>query len=333
MTGAESRSSRNCFAAGHLDRLALRRDDEHWLAARLREPATRLLPMHGVRHLVAASEPPRPLWLPPGELAERLVALADVQVLLGEDTGVADGAVYVAAALPEAEAALANQIAAGLGGGAFRELRELGPLLAPAAAAMFCHARALVHWHRRHRYCSDCGAATESRAAGHQRRCTAIACGAQHFPRTDAAIIVLVIHGEGEQERCLIGRQRQWPPGMYSALAGFLEPGESLEACVQRELMEEAGVRVHDIRYHSSQPWPFPASLMLGFTARSDGTDIVLHDDELEDARWFSRAELGASLVTRELRVPNRVSIAWRLLQDWYDAGGGDLAGLADSLS
>ena len=121
---------------------------------------------------------------------------------------------------------------------------------------------------------------------------------------------------------------------MYSALAGFLEPGESLESCVQRELMEEAGVSVEDIRYHSSQPWPFPASLMLGFSARATSTRITLHDDELEDARWFSRAELREALQTRELRVPSPVSIAWRLLEDWYDAGeAGSLAALVARLA
>ena len=291
--------------------------------------------MHGLRHLVGGEAPVQPVNVPAGDLAERLLARADVVLMLGAEPG-ADpdtAPLHVAAALPEVESALANELEERLGGD-WLELRPLGELLAPGEAAMLCHARALVHWHRRHRFCADCGAPTESTAAGHQRRCTAIGCRALHFPRTDAAVIVLVTHGEGDGQRCLLGRQRRWPPGMYSALAGFLEPGESLEACVQRELMEEAGVTVEDIRYHSSQPWPFPASLMLGFTARAVATEITLHDDELEDARWFTRASLRAALEAGEVRVPGRVSIAWRLVEDWYDQGQpGRLASLIAAIA
>ena len=174
-------------------------------------------------------------------------------------------------------------------------------------------------------------APTASVDAGHRRNCTSQGCGALHFPRTDAAVIVLVTHGEGADERCLLGRQRVWPAGMYSSLAGFLEPGESLEACVRRELFEEAGVSVRDIRYRSSQPWPFPASLMLGFMARATSTDITLHDDELEDARWFTREELREAYLAGVLRAPSSVSIARRLVEEWYDAGGDSLAALLEA--
>ena len=326
MTTGEARSARNCFADGRLDRLALRREDEHWLAARLHDPHTRLLALHGLQHLVTRDDSPRPLHLSPGPLAERVLAEADVSMLLGEDP-VEPGAVYLAGALPESASGLAGELATATGG-EWRGLRDLGPRLAPLDAGMLCHARALTHWHRRHGYCSDCGARTESVGAGHRRRCTAAACGVLHFPRTDAAVIVLVTHGEGDAQMCLLGRQHGWPPGMYSSLAGFLEPGESLEACVRRELMEEAGVSVHDIRYRSSQPWPFPASLMLGFTARASDTVITLHDDELEEARWFTRAQLLAECRAGRVRLPSAVSIARRLLEEWYEADGERFADL-----
>lgn len=329
MSNGETRSSRNCFADGQLDRLALRREDQAWLGERLRDPASCLLALHGLRHLVSCAEPPQPVHVALDELAECLLEHADVLLLLGVDPQT-PGTIYMAAALPETELALANELAESAAG-RWRELRDLGPLLDPAAAGMLCHARALTHWHRRHRFCSDCGAPTVSVAAGHRRNCTALACGALHFPRTDSAVIVLVTHGEGGDERCLLGRQSGWPSGMYSSLAGFLEPGESLEACVRRELFEEAGVSVNDIRYRSSQPWPFPASLMLGFTARATSTEITLHDDELEDARWFTRDELRAGYLAGELRVPSSVSIARRLVEEWYDAGGDSLAALLES--
>ncbi len=145
--------------------------------------------------------------------------------------------------------------------------------------------------------------------------CTNPDCRHDHFPRTDPAIIVLISDGE----RALLGRQAGWPAGRYSTIAGFVEPGESLEDAVAREVFEETGVRVDLIEYHSSQPWPFPSSLMLGFTARAVTTEVHLRDQELEDARWFSRAELAAGYP----KIPPNVSISFRLIEDWFDAGGG----------
>ncbi len=203
-------------------------------------------------------------------------------------------------------------LAAGLGART-ESLRTLGLSLPPASASLAAYARAMVLWDRRHRYCGRCGGFTSSQEGGHVRRCRDVACGNSMFPRVDPAIIVLVTDGE----RALLGRQASWDANRYSTLAGFVEPGESLEEAVAREVHEESGVRVHDVEYHSSQPWPFPSSLMLGFIARASSTEIVLRDGELESAQWISRADI----VDKVIRLPFRVSISYRLIEHWYDAG------------
>jgi NAD+ diphosphatase len=191
----------------------------------------------------------------------------------------------------------------------FEELRALLPLLPDEQAALLASARALAYWRMRHRHCGSCGAPMRSRSAGHVLVCTSSECGAEFFPRIDPAVIVLVDDGE----RALLGRQPHWPAGRYSCLAGFVEPGESLEDTVVREVFEEAGVRARRVRYYGSQPWPFPSSLMLGFRAQADNGPLHL-DGELEDARWFSPAELMAD---PEGRVPPRHTIARRLIDAW----------------
>lgn len=195
-------------------------------------------------------------------------------------------------------------------------LREIGALLGAPDANALAWFRALGHWHRNHTFCSRCAAQTVSDATGHERRCRG--CGARHFPRVDPAIIVLVEH----DERCLLGTQAKWAPSHYSTLAGFVEPGESLENAVRREVFEEAGVTVGAMRYHSSQPWPFPQSLMVGFTARARTTAITLRDDELRNARWFTRDAMDAALAAGSLRLPSDASIALRLIRAWYERQG-----------
>jgi NAD+ diphosphatase len=172
---------------------------------------------------------------------------------------------------------------------------------------MIAHAVALLNWHRRHRFCSNCGARSESREAGHIRRCPA--CGTEHHPRTDPVVIMLVCDGD----RVVLGRQAHWPTGRYSALAGFVEPGESLEEAVAREVREECGARVTDVRYRSSQPWPFPTSLMLGFHARWIAGEPAIGDEELEDVRWFTRDEIAGGGV----KLPPPEAIARRLIDEW----------------
>jgi NAD+ diphosphatase len=183
---------------------------------------------------------------------------------------------------------------------------------------MLAYAKAMTYWHRCHRFCGNCGSPTVSTQGGHLRVCTNPQCGQHHFPRTDPAIIVLVTSGE----RCLLGRQQIWPAGRYSIIAGFVEPGESLEAAVAREVREETGIAVEQVRYWASQPWPFPSSLMLGFRAEAASTSVQLRDGELEAARWLSREEIAIELRQGALRLPPEVSISYQLIESWFDAGG-----------
>ena len=251
--------------------------------------------------------------------APLLVPLAAIagggeRVLLGMD---GEGAVFAVDPGPAAAAALGA-------GGELRGLREVAAMAATADAGLLAYAVALLNWHRRHRFCANCGAPTDAAEAGHARACPR--CAAVHHPRTDPVVITLVHDGE----RVLLGRQAAWPAGRYSALAGFVEPGESLEEAVAREIDEEAGVAVRDVRYRSSQPWPFPASLMLGFEAAFAGGDPHTRDGELEDVRWVSRAELEQAVAHEgdgwsdpegtsdgELVLPPPLAIARRLVEGW----------------
>ncbi|MBR9972243.1 NAD(+) diphosphatase [Magnetospirillum sulfuroxidans] len=175
-------------------------------------------------------------------------------------------------------------------GASWGELRAIGATLSAEDGAILATGRALVNWHRTAKFCGRCGSPTESREGGHVRVCLDIACNAQHYPRTDNAVIMQVTDGDN----ILLHRQPSWPAGMWSVLAGFVEPGETLEQAVIRETHEETGIIVDDIRYAGSQPWPFPASLMVGFTARAIGGQLCPDLHELEDARWFSRADIAA---------------------------------------
>ncbi|WP_242920279.1 NAD(+) diphosphatase [Pontibacter liquoris] len=201
----------------------------------------------------------------------------------------------------------------------FMDLKEVALQLPPEDSAILAHARAMVHWNLRHLYCPDCGSLTQSMEAGHMRQCTNPACGRSHFPRTDTAVIMLISEGDA----CLLGRQAGWPKGRYATLAGFLEPGETLEQAVAREAMEETGVQLASITYHSSQPWPFPASIMVGFMATVSNRELKVNYAELEDARWFTRDEIAAGLQTGTFLLPPQVSISYQLIRSWYNAGPG----------
>ncbi len=203
-------------------------------------------------------------------------------------------------------------------------MRDIAPRLAQDDGGLIAYAAALLNWHRRHRFCSVCGHASGIEEAGLLRRCPN--CGAEHHPRTDPVVIMLVV--DEERDRVLLGRQPSWPPGRYSALAGFVEPGESLEDAVAREVLEESGVEVAGARYDSSQPWPFPSSLMLGFTVRYVAGEAVASDGELEDARWFTRAELEEAAAGHgETLLPPPVAIARTLIDGWLSRPRTDGAG------
>jgi NAD+ diphosphatase len=297
----------NYYAGLGLDRLSERRRDAAWLEQRLAAATTRIVPVWQAMSLVIDGEAPSAMFLADQEL----VAVEAPRIFLGE----ADGAAYFAidlSALPETELpGLVN------GRGSFLDLRAIGSRLDWQQAGMLALARGLVHWHARHCFCGVCGAPTRSASAGHTRECINAACAAQHFPRTDPAVIMLVTHGD----QCLLGRQSRWPKGQHSTLAGFVEPGESLEEAVAREVWEEAGVRVKAVRYQSSQPWPFPASIMLGFRAEAVSLEYRVDRDELEDAKWFTRDFLRQPHEPETFRLPRVDSIARRLVEDWLAEG------------
>jgi NAD+ diphosphatase len=291
----------NVFSGPYIDRRADAREDAGWARAALEDPETLYLLGSGTRHLIYAQPEPRIAFLEGGGHA---AAAADSSrlVLLGwfrqRRCVLLEVGAEAAMALPP--------------GASFEELRPLSPLLAADEAGLLAYARALSVWRARQRYCGACGAATLPQRAGHCMRCSNEGCGQEFFPRLDPAIIVLVTDGE----RALLGRQATWPARRYSTIAGFVEPGESLEDAVAREVMEETGVPVAGARYDSSQPWPFPASLMVGFRARArPGSQAIHISGELEDARWFTRDEIRAGAAL----LPPVHSISCRLISAWLD--------------
>jgi NAD+ diphosphatase len=293
----------NTFAGSALDRAADRRSDDAWLAARRADPRSRAV-VAGTDGVLVEEDAAavRPAELPVAELE------AAALVLLGVDNR---GAVFGV----DADALDAGRLAEAAPGARVRNLRDVAPRLSQQDGGLLAHVAALLHWHRSHPRCSRCGAPTRMTEAGYSRTCPV--CGTVHHPRTDPVVIMLVVDGD----RALLGRQARWPPRRWSAFAGFVEPGESLEEAVAREVEEEADVRVDAIAYRSSQPWPFPASLMLGFTARYAGGEARTRDGELEGVRWFSRAELEAMREGRaEDFLPPRDAIARRLVDAWLDA-------------
>jgi NAD+ diphosphatase len=313
----------NVYSGAGLDRADQLRGDEDAMDRILHDPATRFVAVWRSQHLVAADGPeggPAVSWLD-GKSALTLAERAGEQVFLGFEASAAaataTATAYVALDFSDHEAPHSEL---GLDGeGEFRDLREVGPLLSQRDGSILAYARGLMHWHRHHRFCGRCGQATESRKGGHVRVCTRPACGHETFPRTDPAVIMLVHDGEA----CVLGRRPGWPPGLHSTLAGFVEPGESLEEAVAREVLEEAGLEVPlaGIRYNSSQPWPFPSSIMLGFHARAKRAPLTVYDEELESAGWYSRETLLNLDEDHELRLPRKDSIARRLIEDWLAEG------------
>jgi NAD+ diphosphatase len=299
----------NFFAFGGVDRLAHVRNHHDWLDELLAQPETRLVPVWRSRNLFAdmgnRAMPPSAGFPTAGE-ASRLVDLARYVVFLGDFQGIA----HIGIDLSPLDEETVNLMVGKWG--QFSDLREIGPLIERFEGAVMAYARGLMFWHSRHGFCGICGHETVIAKGGHQRNCTNSDCGASHFPRTDPAVIMLVHDGD----RALLGRQKIWPAGMYSTLAGFVEPGESLEEAVAREVFEEAGIEIRDVRYHSSQPWPFPCSLMLGFHAEAKSTTIKIDEDEIDDAQWFSRDEM-RNFDAQGKYLPRQISISRRLIEDW----------------
>jgi NAD+ diphosphatase len=302
---------RNFFSACCIDRLAVKRNNAGWVAERMADEMTRFIPVWRQKNLFSPGPDVVPAFLGAGDV-EQITSATEFLVLLGQ----AEQQVFFAVGLASNGDTPPDAITER---GEFRDVRQMAPLLNAQDGALLAYARAMVYWHAHHRFCGDCGSPTASAQAGFLRVCTNPACGQKQFPRTDPAIIVLVAAGE----YCLLGRQPTWPAGMHSTIAGFVEPGESLEDAVIREVREETGVQVRTIQYHSSQPWPFPSSLMLGFTAHAADREIFLGDHELEAAAWFTRDELRDKLKRGTIRLPSPVSISFRLIENWFDDGGG----------
>jgi NAD+ diphosphatase len=273
------------------DRLTERRKDEEFLAKTASDPATRVMLLRGDELAVDGH---RLLLVSPDEAPG-----GDLLLL-----GAIDETVYVLARVGDDEP---------IGELQFAGLRTLASTLDERELSLAVHAIALGGWHQRHPMCSVCGAGTEIVEGGASRTCPR--CSTQHFPRTDPAVIMLVVDEEG---RCLLGHNGARASGWFSTLAGFVEPGESLEEAVAREVLEETGVVVADVTYAGSQPWPFPSSLMLGFLAKASTVDIQVDGEEITEARWFTRDELAAEVEAGDLVVPTTISIAGALLSHWY---------------
>jgi len=291
------------FTGNPLNRLSEKRPDGAWIAEKWREG--RILPLWNLQVLTRGEGVLGAAFIPPA-LGNELAA-DGVCVFLGLDGETALFALDVSVAENAGEVLQAY--------GEFRELRGAAPFLRKKDLAILSQAKALIDWHQRHGFCARCGAPTVVGDAGYKRVCPG--CGAEHFPRTDPAVIMLATHGE----ECLLARNVNWSADFYSSLAGFVEPGESIEEAVRRELFEEAGVVAGKVSYCASQPWPFPASLMIGCYAECESKDLTLDPSEIADAMWFDK-KTALALLNGEIegrRGPMKVAIAYHLIRSWAE--------------
>ena len=303
----------NVFANSPLDRAAHLRTNQEWLAGALADKRTLFIPVWKLRpFLIKNREGRREAGWITAELALPLMRPGATTVFLGVMRDMPHFAIDVSGG-PDPSA---DGVLAGLGH--FADLRTVAEEIDPGDAAILAQAKSIIDWHQRHGFCANCGGPTSQADAGYKRYC--VACNTEHFPRTDPVVIMLALHGDS----CLLGRQEKWPAGFYSALAGFVEPGETIEEAVARELTEEAGIKIGDVLFHSTQPWPYPSSLMIGCFARATTTDVTVDMTELSDARWFTRAEVKDALEKRgkgDLRLPPPLAIAHQLVKSWIEEG------------
>jgi NAD+ diphosphatase len=301
------------FSGNPLDRAADKRSDKAWLESSHASPHARVLPLWKLQPLLLgpeASPKATRLGFIDGELASGLGGDSAIEVFLGVRGEEAFFARDISALPDPLAAALANY-------GHFRDARAATGLLDTAETAILAQAKALVDWHNRHGFCAQCGAATTVADAGYRRVCGS--CRAEHFPRTDPAVIMLVTRGN----QCLLGRNKRFAGGYYSTLAGFVEPGETIEEAVAREIFEEVGLRAQSIRYFASQPWPFPANLMIGCFAEVNSSNITVDGQEIVAARWFDHAAIQRLIsgASTEVGLPRRDAIAFHLIAQWAENG------------
>jgi NAD+ diphosphatase len=307
------------YTENHLDRMSAKRGDEIWVAATFADPRARIFVFAGETPILRRN----------GDMGDPLFTPAEAEAF-GEDLetaflGLSNGAPRFARLVPELAKADPNayriaEIKVDDPSLLITDMRTIAMmgLVEPQHLGPMAEGKALMHWHAAHRFCGRCGGRTVAKQAGWRRDCPH--CAAQNFPRTDPVVIMLPVDGD----RCLMGRQRRFPPGMYSALAGFLEPGETIADAVRREIMEEAGISVGKVGYLCDQPWPYPASLMIGCHAEATSRDIEIDTEELEDARWFTREECWMMLAKQHperLSCPPPLAIAHHLIRAFVDSG------------
>lgn len=291
------------YESRFLNRAAHLRQDEVWLQRQLQSVETRIVPVWRNHVLVATESEP--------VLAMTTTTEMEIDISEAAFLGLFEDIAHFAIDLSVHETPPLDDL------GEFHDLRSVGPRMEADEGALAAYARGMLHWHRRHRFCGACGAPTENVWAGHKRHCTNPDCGLDHFPRTDPAVIMLVHDGA---DHALLARAPGWPEGRHATLAGFVEPCETLEQAVAREVYEEVGLEITDVTYHSSQPWPFPSNIMLGFHARALNKDIRLAPDEIAEARWMTREELRNSPEDETFALPRRDSISYRLIEDWMNS-------------
>jgi NAD+ diphosphatase len=296
-----------CFGGNPLDRVSERRDDRDWIARWLDDPQTRVLALRDLKPFIRGTTVLALDWQPVAPWRDRIDDGAPL-IFLGLGDGRAHFAIDAAGASVAPDVDIERL-----------DVRALAPTIAPGEAAILAEARSLLDWHARHRYCARCGTPTRMVSAGWKRRCPE--CRAEHFPRTDPVVIMLAIRGE----RALLGRNRRRPGARFSCLAGFVEPGETLEEAVRREVREEAGVHCGRVRYLAAQPWPFPSSLMMAFLAEALTEEITVDPEELAEARWFTRDQI-REMVTRaatgpddpsRVSIPAPIAIAHHVCRRW----------------
>ena len=300
-----TRSRRNRFTSVRLDRLVEYREDAEWVKKARESVAARFVPLWRSRNLLSnTADGQIAVYLKPNEIDPG--AAISPPTLLGTD----GKRYFFAVSINDQQRKDVLKLHPGAD---FIDLRRASVDMDAKHAGVLAYAKALHYWQHRHSFCGACGSPNELRSSGHKLQCSNEECARQTFPRIDPAIIVLVTHGDS----CLLGRNANWPPKRFSTLAGFVEPGESLEDALVREVFEEASIKLSEIRYVSSQPWPFPASAMCGFYAEAESKDCQ-PSEELEELRWYDVPGLEQAVRNRDVLLSPHVSIAFRLLADWY---------------
>ena len=302
-------SSGNFFTSENLNHLTEKRNNEKWISEQFESSDTLFIPVWQGKNLFDSSNGPKIVTLNKDEIKKFGLKECSLTLL-----GKLNNKVYFSFSLDRINTDLENEFSSF---GIFAPLRKFAALLNKDEASLIAYSIALSNWQKKHHFCGKCGSKTLLVLGGHRIDCSNTDCNHQVFPRTDPAVITLVY----KDDKCLLVRQPHWQPSQYALVAGFVEPGESLESAVAREIHEETGIEVTNIKYFSSQPWPFPGSIMLGFSAEAVTEKITLHDHELEDAKWVTRTEIIAGLKNKTLKSPTNFSIAFRLIENWFDQG------------